>query len=63
MILPAIKAIKLIKSTNFLLEKICISFLPIRAPIPTPTGMHPVKIPLAVYEFMVILKILIIYLN
>jgi hypothetical protein len=40
---PAIIATKFIKRMNFLLENTWINFLPIRAPIPAPIGINPVK--------------------
>lgn len=50
-------------NTNLRREKTWISFVPKRAPMPAPTGMHPVRIPFAMSGLNVIEKIVISYLN
>lgn len=45
---PEISPRAFINRMKFLLEKRWISFLPTKAPIKAPTGIQPVKIPLAV---------------
>lgn len=53
----------LMSNTNLRRENTWINFVPIRAPMPAPMGMHPVRIPFAVSAPNVIENISIIYLN
>jgi len=56
-------ATALMSNTNLRRENTWINFVPIRAPMPAPMGMHPVRIPFAVSAPNVIENISIIYLN
>lgn len=56
-------ATALMINTNLRRENTWINFVPKRAPMPAPMGMHPVRIPFAMSGLNVIVKMVISYLN